>query len=870
MRQLDYQARVLETLDTYLDALKTEKAKAGKVAALAAENPDLGLAPPDFAKAAWEALKDAGRLPASRANIPFSPRHDGCGRVVPNVTFKVPTGGGKTWLAVNAVSRILGRYLGGNTGFVLWIMPNEAIYTQTLKRLKDRADPYRQVLDRAAAGRVRIMEKGDRLNARDVESHLCVMVLMLQSSNRQTQATLKMFQDRGDVHGFFPAEGEQQAHAAAIEHTPNLTGYQSLLGMVKDSLGNALRLIRPIVVMDEGQKATSDLAYSTLYGFNPIFVLELTATPKDVKAKDGANPRPARFANLLVEVTGRELHAEDMIKMPLNLDPRQGTDWRATLTVAVAKLDELGKAATAYSADRGPTAYIRPIMLVQVERTGKDQREGTHIHAEDVREWLLQAGFDEAEVAVKTAEKNDLNQPENLDLLSNKNRVRVIITKSALQEGWDCPFAYVLCSLAASSNLSAMTQLVGRILRQPGALKTKIDALDECHVITHHAGTADVVKAIKDGLEKDGLADLVLNVSGEEGDKGSGTVRTIKRRPEFHKVEIYLPRVLRLDGQGVRDLDYETDLLSAIDWRGFDPSPIAKAIPDNAHAVVAQLQRITLAKDGKELITGEPVSASTETLAFDPSYAVRVISDLVPNPFVAREIVERMLVALRARGFDEAKLGQLASLIIDELRKGLDAERAARAEALFKDEVKAGRIQFQLRLDGNNWRMPHSVETSQPQGARILAGDDGAPVRKSLFAPFFEADLNGDERGVAVLLDGNAAISWWHRNVARAQYGLQGWKRGRIYPDFIFTTSGQGASRRIVALETKGDHLQNPDTDYKRDLLAFLSDNFDWDDAVPAGQLQLQKTGETMECALILMQDINTQLPEFLKDRAGG
>ncbi len=125
--------------------------------------------------------------------------------------------------------------------------------------------------------------------------------------------------------------------------------------------------------MDEGQKATSQLAHDSLYGFNPCFVLELTATPKDVKATD---KKPARFATLLVEVMGIELHREEMIKMPLNLDARQGTDWRATLTAALGKLNELDSAARAYTAEKGPTGYIRPIMLVQVERTGKDQREG--------------------------------------------------------------------------------------------------------------------------------------------------------------------------------------------------------------------------------------------------------------------------------------------------------------------------------------------------------------------------------------------------------------------------------------------------------------------------------------------------------------
>ena len=181
----------------------------------------------------------------------------------------------------------------GGTRDVLWIVPNEAIYRQTLKHLKDREHPYRQALDRAAAGRVRVMEKTDRLDRRDVESNLCVMLLMLQSANRQTKESLKMFRDRGDVHGFFPPEGDQQAHREVLGRTKNLDAYGGMLfPMVKDSLGNALRVISPVVVVDEGHRAISDLAFSTLYGFNPCFVLELTATPKDVKRRGGKNPRP--------------------------------------------------------------------------------------------------------------------------------------------------------------------------------------------------------------------------------------------------------------------------------------------------------------------------------------------------------------------------------------------------------------------------------------------------------------------------------------------------------------------------------------------------------------------------------------------------
>ncbi len=212
----------------------------------------------------------------------------------------------------------------------------------------------------------------------------------------------------------------------------------------------------------------------------------------------------------MVEVHGIDLDREGMIKMPLNLDPRAGTDWRATVASALDRLTLLDTEARRLEADTG--RYIRPILLVQVERTGGDQRVGRHIHALDAKEWLLRSGLDEAEIAIKTADTNDLAAPENQDLLSPLNRIRVIITKQALQEGWDCPFAYVLCALAASSNLAAMTQLIGRILRQPHAQKTGVAALDECYVITHHADTASVVGAIKTGLENDGLGDLVKEI----------------------------------------------------------------------------------------------------------------------------------------------------------------------------------------------------------------------------------------------------------------------------------------------------------------------------------------------------------------------
>jgi len=161
--------------------------------------------------------------------------------------------------------------------------------------------------------------------------------------------------------------------------------------------------------------------------------------------------------------------------------------------------------------------------------------------------------------------------------------------------------------------------------------------------------------------------------------------------------------------------------------------------------------------------------------------------------------------------------------------------------------------------------MPFTVETTEPETARQLVGKSGGPLERSLFAPVFENEFNGDERDVAIYLDGEKALVWWHRNVARAQYGMQGWRRAKIYPDFIFAVERSDKSRRIMVLETKGDQLDNLDTAYKRDMLNFLSANFAWDTTAPAGTLELIKsTGETVECSLILMSEWPAKLPAHL------
>lgn len=864
MELKDFQQEVLDTFDGYLDALIEQRLRTIELEKLRRDKPELNISVPDYTHEAWNALKDIGKLPQARANVPFSARMDGTGRPVPSVTFKIPTGGGKTLLAASAVSRIMSKWGQANNGFVLWIVPNEAIYTQTCKALNNREHPYRQILDRAAAGKVKILEKMTPLDRRDVESHLCVMLLMLQSSNRENKESLRIFKDRGNVRGFFPVGDDFQAHSDVLHQTPNLDVYgdkESLGCVIKDSLGNALRLTRPVVVMDEGHKAFSRLAMDTLYGFNPCFVLELSATPAD-----RPSATPPIYSNWLVDVRGTTLDKEEMIKLPINVTVRGDDDWRDCLRASYEHLNVLQVEANTLQAES--SRYIRPICLVQVERTGKDQREAGFIHAEDAREYLSTLGVSEQQIAIKTSEKNDLKEPENLDLLSQTNQIRFIITKQALQEGWDCPFAYVLCSLSPVANKKAMTQLIGRILRQPETMKTGVATLDECYVFCFHAATRDVVDAIKKGLEQDGMSDLVDRIKdGDGGGKGGDGPRPLKRRKPFRDLKIYLPVVNWLNKQSARPLDYEQDILYRIDWDQVNLRGLAKQIPEATQGHETQVVQVGLSKDpeAEDFVESKALGRNKIQEDFDPVYVVRSISDIVPNPWVARSYVDTVVKQLSRRGIRGEKLGAVGHLLLETLRAHLINERDRLAEEIFMADVAAGRIQFRLRTDTHNWVMPDEVMTQRTANSQELRRDDGQIVEKNLFEATYKDDLNGYEQSVACYLDGDKALRWWHRNVAQQQYALQGWRKNKIYPDFIFAMDHAGGKERIMILETKGEHLDNPDTKYKQKVLGICAEAFKFENVTKGGDLELVVDQDTtISCALIFEGKWETDLSKLL------
>ncbi len=790
MELKEYQKTVLNKLSDYLVALNGQKKSYDS---LVKDHPDLR-SDIHYPKKAWEQI---GRKF-------YQEELNGLGEPVADIYMKVPTGGGKTLLACHSIDLINKKFLEQQLGLVLWIVPTTQIYEQTLKCLRDRNHPYRQLLDISSGGRTLVLEKLDHFNVDDIKNQLCIMLLMLPSASRQSRETLKVFKDNGGYTSFFPPEDAYILQDQLLESIPNLDTFGET-GTIDGklpltSLGNVLRILKPIIIIDEGHKAYSPTARQTICGFNPSFILELSATPP-------------KEVNKLVEITGRELNDEQMIKLDLHVTNKNTATWQDTLSESVAMQKKLEKQALKHEQNTG--IYIRPILLIQVERTGGDQRQSGYIHAEDAKEYLQkQLSIPQDQIAIKSSSKNDI---EGMDLLSKDCIVRYIITKQALQEGWDCPFAYVLCVLARTQSEVSMTQLIGRILRQPYAKKTGITALDECYIYSFQNDTSKLIRGIKTNLESEGLGDITGRISIDNEDNPEyEKEKTVRYRSQFKKFEgkIYLPVFAIKNEDAWREVSYQSDILARINWSQINLSELGKV------SLETKPQIYDTASIGYR--QGESLEATDKShrqydSEIDTEYIARQLLDIVPNPWISYDIAERAIQVL-SQTFDKQMISDNLVFVMEELRKSLIAQREHLCEITFKEMLKSKTMKFYL-LSGNvNCLLPMKITV---RSNRRLTHVDGAPLQMSLFDYVPAEAVDGLEEEVALYLDRQEKLLWWYRNISQSGYRIQGWNPHRIYPDLIVANKIEGDTySKVYILETKGTHLSgNPDTEYKRELL---------------------------------------------------
>ncbi len=804
MELKEYQSRALEAFSRWVDALDNARAESIEdIEYYMGRGRDVPADIRNYPRTAWTKLTEIGEVAYS--DNPYIDRTDDAGRPIPHICFKVPTGGGKTLLAAASLER-----LNRQTGLTLWITPTRAIYQQTKDALWNREHPYRQMLERASGGRVKMLEKEDTFTAGDIANYLCVMLLMLPAANRQRgREFLRMFRDSGRYPTLFPDEDDLLADGRLLERFPDLER-NSDNGPVKHSLFNVFKMLRPVVVLDEAHKAYGRQTESarqfarSVNRLDPSMVIELSATPN------------RRISNLMVDISGVDLKKEEMIKLPVQVTSFTDDEWRYTLEQAADELEKLEN--EAHTLKMSEDRYIRPIAVVRVERTGRDQRGGGRIHAEDVREHLtINLSVPAETIRVKSADNDELGRE---DLLSEYSQVRWIITKSALMEGWDCPFAYLLVMLDNTRAQNAITQLVGRVMRQPHARRTGREALDRSYVYCNNSDVGVAVQQVKNGLENEGFTGLGDDVfSMQVGDMRR---ETVQRRMEFQSKDIFLPKVLHREEDEWVDLDYHRHILPSIDWGAIQAPPPQSSLPDS------------IRREDASYDVGE-----TQTVFYEPqdlqidktvrvSWFARRLSDVIPNPWQAARIVQDLLRRLREAGESEEQTYDRRSYLASLLKGHTANEVETQAEKVFRAKLANGEIRFDLETNQPNYRMIDSYEIPVAENDATLQRY-GNSVQMSLFEPIYDKQFDSDlERSFAFYLDEQKAIQWWHRIAVRQQheYYLRGWQRDRIYPDFTAWAESQHKYHLLV-FETKGEHLQNPDTEYKQKLFNILEGKLD-------------------------------------------
>ncbi len=422
---------------------------------------------------------------------------------MPYFCLRVPTGGGKTWLAAKCVALVNTQLLRCEHSVILWLVPSKPIREQTLKALKDRTHPYYAALREAGPVSVTDLDEAKGVTRATLDTSTTVIVATRQAFQVEDEECRKVYQSNGTLMPHFdnlsPAQRDELLSDG--EGTECTWPY---------SLANVLRLRRPFVIVDEAHNSRTELAFDMLARFRPSGVMELTATPDLVRTP----------SNVLHSVSAAELKAEEMIKLPVVLETEP--NWQHCLADAIGRREALHKLAEQERRSGAP--YLRPLVLIQSEPR---RAEVDTLDFDRVRQELIaNHGIPPNEILVATGEERGLEQVDadyKLGIADPACPVKFVITQKALAEGWDCPFAYILVSMASLSSATAVEQLLGRVLRQPNASHRQARALNQSYAFVVSRNFAETAGALRDrlvagaGFERHEVAEFVAAARVDQG-----------------------------------------------------------------------------------------------------------------------------------------------------------------------------------------------------------------------------------------------------------------------------------------------------------------------------------------------------------------
>ncbi|QXP74658.1 DEAD/DEAH box helicase family protein [Tenacibaculum sp. AHE15PA] len=781
---------------------------------------------------------------------------------IPNsahVCIKVPTAGGKTFIAVNALRSIFSAYDTSKTKAVIWLVPWSNLLQQTVNALSNPEHPYRQKLNALFNHKVEIYQKEDLLqgsnfNPTVVKEQLSIFVLSFASLRARNKEDRKVYQENGQLESFVPQYANRKHLLDDVDDT---------------ALINVIRSLHPVLVVDESHNAESDLSVDMLKNLNPSFILDLTATPKD-------------NSNIVSLVPAIELKKEHMVKLPVIV--YNNHDKTEVINNALHLQRKLENLAIKQEKDGGK--YIRPIVLFQAQP--KTKNDNTTF--EKLKEQLLSLGIPENQIKIKTANIDELKSIP--DLQSKDCEVRYIITINALKEGWDCPFAYILASLADKSSAVDVEQILGRVLRQPYVQKHKAFQLNLSYVLTASAKFNDTLQSIVEGLKASGFSGNEHRVSDKmtEEEKQTEVVNPVdsflfpEQQKETEEETIDKGRISFDPNAKEEDIE-DTSVITEIETMAEEQNkeleqqiqeqekqPVDENIfqemgdkvkryrvkeankeiidkidfPQFFLKVAASdifgtdqelLNRESLLKDFK--LSDEDIKIDFDKISSD-LYKVDLTETVKDNytpdwvkieeSQVKDPIAEYILAKPKDAQISDIThqimqiIGNMYPIPDQEIKvyvgrilNGMNAEQMR--DILVRKWSYTDKIKAHIRKLSDAYAETRFMDLIKSKritakenwklAKEIVPGNVGSSIGNSLYEK--EGTMNNFEERVIMEIGTSSNIEFWHRNLERGKgFYINGFKANH-YPDFILRTK----SGKTILIETKGDHLDGSDSEGK-------------------------------------------------------
>jgi type III restriction enzyme len=600
------------------------------------------------------------------------------GNRVPQVCIRIPTGGGKTLMAAHAIERAARLYIGTRTPVVLWLVPSNAIRTQTRDALLTPGHPYREaLLQYWTEEQLTVIDIADcaNLRAQEFGSKTIVIVGTRQTLQVENTASRDVYAYKESFEPHFSAIDLSVGSAPYFERVTQAdieanASLRQLLGAhgvdkVKRSFANLLAHHRPIVIADEAHNARGDLSYEVFRRIRPACVIEWTATP----AKD---------QNVLYHVSAQELKAENMIKLPIVLSPHP--NWQEAVRDAVLSRERLAAAAL------GESDYVRPIVLLQADAINGE------VPVAKLKEHLMTVHqIDERRIAVATGTQREL---DGINLFEKTCAIDFVITVEALKEGWDCSFAYVFCTVQNIRSAKDMEQLLGRVLRLPYAKKCSAEVLNRAYAHVCGASTAAVANQLADRLVAMGFEEVeaasFIQPNGDLFDEfGAQQMPSIAPPPPQSELEVsaQVAEVLRTLMPEYVSAEVATSLAPAPDAKNAgnkDVVRISGLIPDEVKAQVIaaspkkEREEVARLLERHQTATLVAMAPSQRGIAFMaiPQLALPVQGELLLlEPALLTEMAEVMLAGAPADLPDFSKTTDDKPYLIDIARGHLRIEQ---------------------------------------------------------------------------------------------------------------------------------------------------------------------------------------------------